>query len=301
MSRFTVSGVVLCVGVLLALPVQAGPPAQTKPDPVAITPATPPVPWTTRLALEVHNFKTAEPTRAKHLQELQPDHTNVANELVFTQPELREPAAAAVLLHRLLHASESRQVRRALVDALPLTGGAWQEGAAAMIALEGDPVIRRNLVMLMRHAGPPHGLEGLRLGFKDEDPSINIAAARAAGFSPSGLQLGPELYSASLSADPELRVAAIQAIGMLKLPQAPQVLQKALGDEDREVRLQALLAYEQLDPVGVLWLPELETLARDRKSHRIARKVSIMLRTRGKTKPPAKRPTPPPGPPPGTH
>ena len=67
---------------------------------------------------------------------------------------------------------------------------------------------------------------------------------------------------------------------MLRLPKSRDVLLKALHDDEREVRLQAFLALEQLDPEGIIWLPELESLAKDRKSHRIARKAELMLRKR---------------------
>jgi hypothetical protein len=42
---------------------------------------------------------------------------------------------------------------------------------------------------------------------------------------------------------------------MLKVPRSREILLKALYDEEREVRLQGLLALEQLDPEGVLELP----------------------------------------------
>ena len=58
------------------------------------------------------------------------------------------------------------------------------------------------------------------------------------------------------------------------------MLLKALYDEEREVRLQGLLALEQLDPEGVIYLPEIDRLARDRKSHRIARTADLMLQRR---------------------
>ena len=55
---------------------------------------------------------------------------------------------------------------------------------------------------------------------------------------------------------------------------------KALYDAEREVRLQGLLALEQLDPEGVIYRPEIDRLARDRKSHRIARTAELMLQKR---------------------
>lgn len=272
---------------LLVVPSRARPAAPASKamseKPVARAPASkaaspaPRLDWRARVAVAVDALQKRDPARLERLGKLQPDRA-VEGELFFSQPEVQDPQAAAVFLRRLLEGREPVKVRRALVDALPQTGGDWQEAAAALIAVDASPQVRKQLVEIMRYADPPHSVEGLRRGFKDEDPEVNIAAARTAGFSRSGAELYAELYSSTFDADWDLRAAAVQAFGMLRLPRSRDVLIKALADEEREVRLQALLALEQLDPEGLLHLPELEKLAKDRKSHRIARKVAQLLR-----------------------
>ncbi|MBL8976425.1 MAG: hypothetical protein JNK56_37830 [Myxococcales bacterium] len=211
---------------------------------------------------------------------MQPTRTGRDDELAFAPAALHDPRAAAVLLRRLLQGEDPVAVRCALVDALPQTGGDWQEGAAALIGIDASPAVRKRLVESMRYADAPHSVHGLRLGFKDEDPEVNIAAARTAGFSRQGPELAAELEATTRAADWDLRAAPVQSLARLNLPQSREVLLKALYDEEREVRLQGLLALEQLDPEGVLWLPEIDLLARDRKSHRIARKADLMLQKR---------------------
>ncbi len=235
--------------------------------------------WRARVAIGIQALQSADPALLDRLEKMQPDR-KVGEEVVFTQAELHDARAAAVLLRRLMQGADPVKVRRALVDALPHTGGDWQEGAAALIGVDASPLVRKKLIEVMRYASPPHSVQGLRLGFKDEDPEIKIAAARTAGFSRSGPELVPELYSSTFDTDWDLRAASVQALGMLKLPQSREVLIKALYDEEREVRLQALLALEQLDPEGIVFLPEIDILARDRKSHRIARKADMLLRKR---------------------
>lgn len=235
--------------------------------------------WRARVAIAVKRLQTEAPQLLAQLEAIQPDRS-VADEQFFTQRELQDPRAAPVLLRRLLLGEDPVKVRCAIVDALPQTGGDWQEGAASLAGIDSSPKVRKKLVEAMRYADAPHSVQGLRFGFKDENREINIAAARAAGFSRSGPALFPELYSSTFDADWDLRAAAIQALGMLKLPQSRDVLIKALADDEREVRLQALLALEQLDPDGIIWRPELDTLVRDRKSHRIARKAELLLRKR---------------------
>lgn len=235
--------------------------------------------WRARVAVAIEALQKSDPALLDRIDRLQPDR-EVEGAVFFSQAELQDPRVAPVLLRRLLRSADPVKVRVALVDALPLTGGDWQEGAAALVALDASPRVRKQLVEVLRYAAPPHSVHGLRLGFRDEDPEVNIAAARTAGFARGGAELFPELYSSTFDADWDLRAAAVQALGMLKLPKSREVLLKALADEEREVRLQAFLALEQLDPEGILWLPQLEALARDRKSHRIARKAELMLRKR---------------------
>lgn len=253
----------------------ANPPGATAPRPPTPRPAPPKVDWQSRVAIAIDKLQKDSPELLTKLSALQPTRSG-ADGMLFTQPELHDPRAAPILLQRLLAGTDPVKVRCAIVDALPGTGGDWQEGAAALIAVDSSARVRKQLVEVMRYAGD-HSVQGLRLGFKDEDPEINIAAARTAGFSRQGPALLPELYSSTFDTDWDLRAAAVQALGMLKLPQSRDVLIKALADESRDVRLQALLALEQLDPEGLLELPELERLAHDRKSHRIARKAMTLL------------------------
>lgn len=300
MVRFTLAAYTLVV--LFAAPLDAsaapGPatvapkPAPRTPGPstkVAAPPAAVPAPapapatvqldWQARVAIAINDLQTKDPARLELLEKIQPDR-KIAEELSFTQQAVQDPRAAAVLLRRLLQGDEPVKVRCAIVEALPHTGGEWQEGAAALIGIDASASVRKKLVQSMRYASAPHSVNGLRLGFKDEDPEINVAAARTAAFSRNGLELIPELYSSTFDTDWDLRAAAVQALGMLKLPQSREVLIKALADEEREVRLQALLALEQLDPEGIIFMPEIDQLARDRKSHRIARKADMLLRKR---------------------
>lgn len=235
--------------------------------------------WRSRVALAIHELQASDPALLERLAALQPT-VQVDGELSFATADLHDKRTASVLLRRLLAGQDPAAVRSALVDALPLTGGDWQEGAAALVGLDASPRVRKQLISVMRHVDPPHGIAGLRHGFKDEDPEVNVAAARAAGFHKHGAELFPELYSATFDTDWDLRAAAVQALGMLKVPRSREILIKALGDEEREVRLQALLALEQLDPEGLLELPQLEKLAKDRKSHRIARKAQLLLQKR---------------------
>lgn len=279
----------ICSTLVALLALAPAAPAATPARPPIAAPA-PTLDWRSRLALAVRDLQKSDPALVARYERLMPAR-GVDDDLTFAAAELHDPRIATVLLRRLLQGQDPAEVRAAIVDALPLTGGDWQEGAAALVGLDASPQVRKQLIAVMRYADPPHSIDGLRHGFKDEDPDVNVAAARAAGFHKQGEQLFTELYSATFDADWDLRAAAVQALGMLKLPRSREILIKALSDEEREVRLQAFVALEQIDPDGLLELPELERLAKDRKSHRIARKAQLLLQKRRATRKAAKRVT----------
>ncbi len=251
----------------------------------APAPRGPKLAWSARTAIAIADLQVRDPALYKKLAALQPNH-RVGDELSFSQPELADPRAAPVLLQRLLNGNDPVAVRLALVDALPNTGGDWQEGAAALVAVDASPRVRKKLVEVLRYVPPPHNLSGLRLALHDEDLSVRVAAARTAGFTRDGTALFTELVSATFDEDWDMRAAAVQALGQLTGPRGtPQQnpardrLVRMLTDERAEVRLQVLLALERIDPAGLRRLPDLERLARDRRSPQVAEVARRLLRS----------------------
>jgi len=249
-------------------------------------PRGPKLAWSARTAIAIAELQARDPALYKKLAALQPNH-RVGDELSFSQPELADPRAAPVLLKRLLNGNDPVPVRLALVDALPNTGGDWQEGAAALVAVDASPRVRKKLVEVLRYVPPPHNLSGLRLALGDEDLEVRVAAARTAGFTRDGTALFTELVSATFDEDWDMRAAAVQALGQLTGPRGtPQQnpardrLVRMLSDERAEVRLQVLLALERIDPAGLRRLPDLERLARDRRSPQVAEVAGRLLRER---------------------
>ena len=241
--------------------------------------------WTARIAIAVADLQSRQPALYKQLATLRPNH-RVGDELAFNQPVLADPRAAAVLLQRLLAGNDPVDVRLAVVDALPNTGGDWQEGAAALVALDASPRVRKKLVETLRYVAPPHNIAGLRLALADENLEVRVAAARTTGFTRDGTTLFTELVSATFDEDWDMRAAAVQALGQLTGPRgarnnpARDRLVRMLTDPRPEVRLQVLLALERIDPAGLRQLPDLERLARDRKSPQVAEIAARLLRER---------------------
>jgi hypothetical protein len=250
-----------------------------KPGAAPAEPPRPGLPWPERAALAIAALQRDDPARYERLRTLRPD-ARVGDEQLFSQPEVADPRAAAVLLQRLLAGDDPEPVRLALVDALPVTSGDWQEGAAALVAIDASPRVRKKLVEVLRYVAPPHNLVGLRHAFADEDLAVRVAAARTTGFTRDAAELYPELMSASFDEDWDMRAAAAQSLGQLGQRAAWGRLVALLGDAHPEVRLQALLALERIDPAGARGLAALEGLARDARSPKVARAAARLLAER---------------------
>ena len=167
-------------------------------------------------------------------------------------------------------------MRLAVVDALPTTGGDWQEGAAALVGIDADPRVRKKLVEVMRYTAWPHNIDGLRMAFTDEVATVRVAAARTTGFVRDGAGLYNELMNGSFDDDWDMRAASVQALGQLRAAAARDRLVGMLADDRAEVRLQVLVALDRIDPEGLRRLPELERLARERDHWKIASVASRM-------------------------
>lgn len=261
------------------------PPEPAAPRPVAPSPlaeppsapAKPPEPpaltWQERTAVAIAGLQTAEPALYKKLHALKPNR-RVGDEMLYAQPIAADPRAAPVFLQRLLSGNDPVTVRLALVDALPGTAGDWQEGIAALVAIDASPRVRKKLVEAMRYVDPPHNIVGLRHGFSDEDIAVRVAAARTAGFARDGIGLYQEVVSMTFDdEDWDLRAAAVQSLGKFKNMAAWPQLVRMLGDPHPTVRLQVLLALESLDAAAAGRLPELDKLAKDRQNPRVARQA----------------------------
>lgn len=250
-------------GVVASRPGVAAP--KPKPKPVDISGYT----WQQRTAIAIGELQQNDPKRYKQLHILKPNR-RVGNEQQYTQAAAQSPQAAAVFLQRLLNGKDPISVRLALVDALPSTGGDWQEGLAALVAIDASPRVRKKLVEMLRYVSPPHDIAGLRHGFHDEDPKVRAAAARTAGFARDGVGLFQEVVSMTFDDDWDIRAAAAQSLGKFGHKAAWPQLLRMLGDPHPEVRLQVLIALEHIDAAATSHLPELDKLAKDRQNPRLA-------------------------------
>jgi len=276
-------------------PPPPGPRPQEPGDGAGLLAVAPKRNWRDRTALALLELEARDPDRYRRLLTVQPNR-RVGTELFFAQPELAAPDVAPVLLKRLLNGEDPPAVRLAVVDALPATFGDWQEGAAALVGLDAAPIVRKKLVETLRYVQPPHNITGLRTAFRDEVPEVRVAAARTTGFTRGGVELYSELVSGTFDEDWDMRVAAVQALGQLRISAAWDRLVRMLSDEHPQVRLQALISLERIDPAGARRLPELKRLATS-PPHALAEMARRLLKEQpaDATAPAApKAPAPPP-------
>jgi HEAT repeat protein len=189
------------------------------------------------------------------------------------------PAATGELLSRLDRETSS-EVRVALVEALPRTGGDWIDGALARLSTETDPGVRKALVAIMPRAEPSAGARGIAVGLADADGGVRIEAALAAGSIPAqvAVQAGLiDLLSKALGGgEAQLRAAAARSLGILEAAGSFDAIRSLLGDPDARARLEALRALGRIDLSKAAALPSLRALRND-GDPKIARAAAALI------------------------
>lgn len=180
----------------------------------------------------------------------------------FGSAALDRPEAAAILLDRL-SAEPDPQLRAALVDALPRTGGPYAAALVGMLPREADAQVRIAIVSTLRRAAPEPALAGLKRALADPDPGVRSAAAEVASRRRDGDTLADPLIAALSDPAVDVRIAATRSLGALAVASAFAPLQPHLSHESAELRLHTLRALGRIDRDRTAALPELARLAAD--------------------------------------
>lgn len=218
--------------------------------------------WRARIAADASELRSSAPARYAELRRAAPQTTR-ARTLRFTTDLIRDPRVASVFLERLAEGSDTGEVRVALVEALPRTGGVYADAIGELIAGERDAAVRTAYVFAMRRAPAEHAIPVLGRGLTDEDPSVRAEAARSAAAHTAGARLAGELRAALSDADPVLRAEAARSLGILRVNGAQAELSARLSDATADVRLEALRALDRIAPGSLAGKPALDVLAKD--------------------------------------
>lgn len=218
--------------------------------------------WKAEAAQDADTVRKTDPDRVLAFGELQPIRTRKGT-LRFVGEAVRDPAAAPLLLARLAEGESDPEVRAALIEALPRTGGDYGGALVEMLGEEEDADLRVQMIAALERADAGAATEGLRVGLTDADPAVRVEAARVAGMRADGSALQPELVDALSDEAPPVRAAAARSIGVLALEDARDALLAGVADADDEVRLESLRAVGRLDPAFARTLPALKALQSD--------------------------------------
>lgn len=221
--------------------------------------------WKTQVQSRADAVAAADPTRYKAVSELAPIKTRKGTPR-FVGEAVRDPAAASVLLQRLADGVDDAELRAALVEALPRTGGEYGAALVQMLPDESDADVRVVMVATLQRADATSAHTGLVLALTDEDPAVRAEAARVASMRVDGAALAGELSAALTDETPQVRAAAARTMGVLQLADARDTLVAGLDDGDADVRLQSLRAVRRIDPTFAARLTKLAALQADTDS-----------------------------------
>ena len=174
-------------------------------------------------------------------------NTTRAGHLRFAHPMLHRPEAAAVVLERL-SAESSPQVRAALVDALPRTGGDYAQALLDLFTAEASPEVRAVAMSSVSRLDDDAASEILRTGLADSNAMVRQQAALWIANSPRGAHLLGTLVDTMTDQEPIVRSSAARTLGVLGDEAALISLADALNSDTHEsVQLESLRAMSRID------------------------------------------------------
>ena len=218
--------------------------------------------WRSWMEASVVRLRQHEPAFSDRVSNAAPGRTR-AGTLRFTDPELGQPAALPLLLHRLVSAQETAEVRVALAELVPRTAGPFAAAARDLVATDHEPGVRAAFAAAAYRLPGPQGLEILEPALADADSMVRAVAARTVARHPQGDRLAEPLRSLLADPSPEPRAAAARSLGALRHQPAQADLAATLHDPVAEVRLQSLHALARLDPRQAARLPAVDVLQSD--------------------------------------
>ena len=217
--------------------------------------------WRTRIDEDVARLRKADPTLWRQLTTVdalptRPGFTRIRGEVVHHE------VAASVFLLRYLDERDG-ETRAALVEALPRTGGLYEDALAELIDSEPNEDARAAMVAALGRGKTAASMHGIGKGLADKSISVRLEAAVAASRNPRGANLGPALEARLADADDSVRAAAARALGIHSIASAKESLAARLADGSAEVRLQALRALSRIDAAYLASQPQMASLGQD--------------------------------------
>jgi hypothetical protein len=188
----------------------------------------------------------------------------------------RDERAAPLMLQRLLEGDDHPAVQAALVEALPRTGGEWDDAIAALWEETDSATVRRMMVLTLEEADANVAFNALRTAANSDDAEIRAAAVRAMTWRKDADRFTSVFIAGMQDRNDDVRSLAARASGLHKVEAAKRTLAGMLDSESRDdVRLTVLIALSQIDAEYARSLSAVTRLAQDadqkiaRTAHRI--------------------------------
>lgn len=206
-----------------------------------------------RLSREILDEYVATQLAVRIGREREPEAKENLHRVARVHPEILAPALADALAE-----ADDRSVRRSLMDALRALELPGQEAAVRL--LEDDRWYAvRNGVILLGEMGDGEAVQALTVPLGHEDPRVRketVTALAKLGGEDAGLLVVGKLEDGA----PEVRAAAAQAVGILRVERAQRVLERMLEEEESEdLIVPVIRALGQLGDPGAV--PALEKRA----------------------------------------
>jgi len=103
---------------------------------------------------------------------------------------------------------------------------------ARQIQVEPDPLVRKAIVGTIAEFQTPMSQQVLEAGLKDESEGVRIACCQALGHCSEGGSVAALAETVRSDQDIDVRLAAAEALGKIRTPEAIQALVPALDDRD---------------------------------------------------------------------
>ena len=176
----------------------------------------------------------------------------------------RDERAAPLMLQRLINGDDHPTVQAALVEALPRTGGEWDDAIAALWEDTTEPTVRRMMVLTLEKASDDVAYHALTTAAASEDAEVRAAAVRAMTWRKDADRYEPVFLATLTDQNDEVRSLSARASGLHKLADAKLGLASMLDSETRDdIRLNVLIALHQIDAEYARSLSAVTRIARE--------------------------------------
>jgi HEAT repeat protein len=144
-----------------------------------------------------------------------------------------------------MRAASIREMGPRAEDASDAEQLAMCEELAQQIRTEPDPIVRRAIQETIAEFQAPLASTVLIAGLNDQDRDVRTTCCRKLGERQDGTAVATLGRIVASESDPEVRMAAIEALGRIKSPASVQALAAAVKDRDPAMQYAGVLAMQE--------------------------------------------------------